>query len=792
MAFDALRSLLIMKSKKDTPLRSVIASPIETRIKTAKGKSIRGPVVVPVFHPAAYLRAKKDDPLNSLTEYSFSNALRVMAETAGIPLVDRLPNHPILDQPGPAKELLKFLRTVKRISVDVETSPRDTGLLRSYPNPHDDVVIMISFCWGRGKAATIPLKKQIHRLGDPLQNWFSASDQVDIEILLKELMEDDRVAKFGHNFIPFDTPVIQNNFNCAVLGIEDDTMILKHQVDQTLGNGLKEICVHVTPFGDYERPLENAKKGKPKGSTYAALPYEILFRYAGIDAEAAWWVREHYLERLQLFDEQNPDPGLKNDPEFGFQQGSPKRWGAEGFYRKVAVPVAARLANHMMATGIAVDLDRAKGICKKYGDEIKELDLKFLASPEIREAVGIVNAKKRANDKQIELDLGLVSTYDDPSQFNVRSQQYAHALFFDVLKLPVVSRSKKTGMPSAGKGAVEIWEKISPHPLIQLLCDIRKLRSYVDYIEMQIIQNVMNSHDGRLHTSYNVCGTDTGRWSSSNPNLQNIPSRGKRADEIQSIFVAAPGYVLIKEDIKQAEFRLFGVYSGDPILKQDVRTDFDCHSYFASQAYGVSIEEVLADKAAKGVMRANAKNAVFATLYGAMPAKIAETLRIPIELAEKLQTSMWERYKVAHDWVYGQRSLNDDKKIVGGVRNFAREHGFVRSLHSRVRVFSEPDPLAATNSPVQAAAFDENCTKGVTVLTNFERRGLDARLCLNIHDCIASEVRQDQWREGVEIHQKSRGAISQYLDIPFPTDLEVGFSLSDVMPPEEFAQQLAA
>lgn len=771
-ALDALGRVLKLPKSKYV-LSDWVGKEIRSKIVGRSGKSIWGPVVVPAFHPAAYLRQKEDNPLSWLVDYSFQNSLRIMARHASIPIPDSIPRYTCLEKYEDVVECLCRLRNVKLLSVDTETSPTDTFSLREKPCPWEDRIFVISFAWGfsADEAVSIPLYRTIKKRGDPLLPWFKPHEQAHIEDLIASLMEDENIGKFGHNFMVFDRPVIEHNYGCVIRNICDDTQILKHQMDQDTPNNLADIGFRVTPFGGHKDEMKEEMSIYPEGSSFALASHEVVTQYAASDAHTTYWIRDHYRRKMKLFDEKHRDPY--------------NRGGMTGFYEDVAMPVSD-LALHMMKSGIYIDKEYAESLCGtaehdhtdgKYAKELSALNDRFLASPEVRETVRLVNERKLAkkvNPNQMSLFPGESRVSDDPKQFNVRSNVYTHTLFFDVLKLPVVKRNAK-GNRTAGKVAIEIWEKTNPMPLLNLLGDIRRLKAYQGYLSSQILGKI--DADGRLRTNYLITGTETGRWTSVSPNLQNIPSRGLRAKEIQRIFAAPPGYVLIKEDIKQAEFRLFAVYADDYVMKQDIVDGLDVHTYFAARAYGVTEDEVIADKKAGGEMRSNAKNGVFAMLYGAQPPTVANQLRIPIGLAEALRDAMWGRYKDAYQWTIR-------------IRQFAEKNGFVRSLHSRIRV--APDALSASNSPVQAAAFDENCTKGLVVLSRFEKEGLDARLCLNIHDCIASEVRLDQWKKAVHIHRTSVGAITPKLDLPFPTDLEVGFNMSDVHSPEEFEQLLLA
>jgi len=724
-----------------------------------------GPYLIPAYHPAAYLRREKQDPLEWLDPISFTNAIRMMASYAGIEVPSALPDYRIADTFKAAKNLLELLEGCDTISFDLETSPPDTALRRGYPVAREDKILCISFCWAKGKAATIPWRHQVATPGQALQPFWTPAQEAVLHGTLKRLLEDPTIKKIGHNARLFDCRILRHDLGIRVKGFHIDGMVLSHLIDQEGGHGLKELSFHWTELGNYEEPLDRAKSKLIRGSSYALLPEETLYRYAAADADAEWRVVDSLLGRIRNFDIRVPSPvGL----------------GLEEFYFQIMAPVL-QLADHMMEGGVYIDKDRVLDLIDQYQKEVTQVNSKLFELEEIRR-VGTIETERRDAKTEAQREAQGKKPFQPrkplrPVTFNCRSTKHMHTLLFDILELPVLHMTKK-GSRATGKKVLEKYD----HPVVNELSRTRQLLSYISYLKNSVLKNI--GKDGMLRAEYFVIGTETGRWSSKRPiNLQNIPNRGPRAKEIKSIFRARPGYAFIKEDYAQAEFRLLAIYANDEIMKEDIRTGFDVHRYVASVAFEKTEEEIQKDKETGGDLREKAKTGVFETIYGGGPETLAMQVGIPLEVAKKIQEAFWGRYRQAH-------------QFVANVRAFARTTGFVRSLHGRIRVIRgirgrkvdwvTKQDREASNSPIQGACHDENTTRAVNLLRAYKKTKLDARICLHIHDAILSEVAVQDLPKAMKVCSKVRGMLHPTFDISMPVEMEVGFSLSEMMKPEKF------
>lgn len=310
--------------------------------------------------------------------------------------------------------------------------------------------------------------------------------------------------------------------------------------------------------------------------------------------------------------------------------------------------------------------------------------------------------------------------------FNIRSAQQIGEVLFKQLKLPV-SKSTKGGQASTSS---EELEKLSDqHPIVNDLQEFRKLEklrsTYLEPLPK------FTGQDNRIHTTLNQCATATGRLSSSNPNLQNIPIRGKYGQRMRSCFVAKPGHLLVSADYSQVELRILAHCSGDATLKQAFLNNEDIHSRTAALLSDVSIEQVTAEQ------RRNAKSINFGLLYGMGSRKLSQETGVSIPEAKLFIERYFERFQSI-------KSFYDE------VEDFARKHSYVTTLAGRQRPL--PDILSqsqkdralaerqAVNTLIQGTAADVIKLAMLAVEADSILKQYNAELILQVHDELILEV----------------------------------------------------
>ena len=316
-------------------------------------------------------------------------------------------------------------------------------------------------------------------------------------------------------------------------------------------------------------------------------------------------------------------------------------------------------------------------------------------------------------------------------EFNLGSTPQLRTVLFEKLKLPVLKRTK-TG-PSTD---VEVLEQLATmgHEVPRLMMEYRELSklksTYVD-----ALPGYIRSDTGRVHTTFNQTGAATGRLSSSDPNLQNIPVRTKRGGEIRRAFIAPPGRLLLTADYSQVELRLLAHLSGDPEFVAAFQRGGDIHRQTASVIFGVPEASVT------GEMRARAKTINFATIYGQGALALSRQLTISLEEAKAFIKHYFERFAGVRAWL--DRTVEE-----------ARQRGFVETLFGRrryipelrdrnfsIRAFGE---RTATNSPLQGSAADLIKIAMIRIQAALRGEGLDAKMVLQVHDELVFEVSDGQ------------------------------------------------
>ncbi len=314
--------------------------------------------------------------------------------------------------------------------------------------------------------------------------------------------------------------------------------------------------------------------------------------------------------------------------------------------------------------------------------------------------------------------------------FNINSPQQLQKVLFDTLKLPPQKKTK-TGY-STDTGVLEILSEF--HPLPKEILEYRmfsKLKNtYID-----VLPTLVSPRTGRIHASFNQMVVATGRLSSSDPNLQNIPIRGEEGAKIREAFVPEDGYVLLSSDYSQIELRVLAHISQDPVLIDTFLKDQDIHSRVAQEVFRAAPEEVTQE------MRRTAKVINFGIIYGISGYGLSKSLGVPPKEAQKYIEDYFERHKGVRQYI--DSSLEE-----------ARRTGFVKTLVGRVRYIPElnnPDmnirqlgERAAMNTPIQGTAADIIKIAMINIFRRIREQRLASRLIMQIHDELVLEVREDE------------------------------------------------
>jgi DNA polymerase-1 len=399
----------------------------------------------------------------------------------------------------------------------------------------------------------------------------------------------------------------------------------------------------------------------------------------------------------------------------------------DALYREMELPLVPVLVD-MEWSGIAIDPDLFRRLSTELGQDLQRLER------QIASAAG--------------------------TEFNLNSPKQMASVLFEKLQLPVLKKTK-TG-PSTDADVLEQLAEAG-HEVPRLILEhreLQKLRStYVDVLPLRV-----NPRTGRIHTRFNQTGAATGRLSSSDPNLQNIPIRTPRGEAIRRGFIPTAGWSFVVADYSQIELRLLAHFSGDPSFLEAFARGDDIHRQTAAIIFGVPVAQVTAE------MRARAKTINFATIYGQGPFALSRQLGITQEEARSFIAQYFERFKGVRDWLDRQVALARDQgwvETLFGRRRYVPE---IKDRNFNTRAFGE---RLAQNSPLQGSAADLIKIAMIRIHRALCDQRLEAHLLLQVHDELVLEAppaEVDGVRELVRRHME--GAAT--LRVPLVVGVGVG------------------
>jgi len=484
-------------------------------------------------------------------------------------------------------------------------------------------------------------------------------------------------------------------------GLEFDTMLASYVLDP--GRRSHGLDVLALEFLQHTMTSYEELCGKGKDALrFDECPVEAARDYSCEDADVTLRLRGVFEPQLEKF-------ALKE------------------LLRDVELPLVSVLAE-MEWTGVAIDDDWFRSLKVRFEGERKAVEQK------IYEAAG--------------------------AEFNIASNLQLREILFVKLGLPVLKKTS-TGPSTDASVLQELAE--AGHTLPVLLMEYRELAK-LENTYLDTLPELVNPRTGRLHTSFNQTVAATGRLSSSDPNLQNIPIRRELGREIRRGFVPEKGWTLIAADYSQIELRLLAHLSNDPAFVDAFHAGGDIHRQTASIIFEVPVADVTAE------MRARAKTINFATIYGQGPQALSRQLHIEHAEAKEFIARYFERFQ-------GIRAYLDS------MVEFAREHGYVQTLFGRrryipelrdrnfnIRAFGE---RTAANSPIQGSAADLIKLAMIHIHKLLGERGLRTRMLLQVHDELVFEVPDDELDTAQTLVKQEMEHAAE-LSVPLVVDIGVG------------------
>jgi len=661
----------------------------------------------------------------------------------------------------PAKKNYFITRTIEQVrwaaeqilntsmfTFDTETSsfsPFDT--LHEIAD-HDSTLICVSFGIAKHTAITIPL------VGRDWRQIWTAEEKEEVYNTLREVFATPHIPKIAQN-AKFDIQHLAHK-QIYVYGMYADTMIMHYLLDENSAHDLKSLAIRYSDLGNYDKKLEEAKvriskeRGvKKKELRYSEIDEEILWTYANYDVDATWQLYEKFVGEL-----------VKD--------------GVWDLFQNLYMPLIEELAN-IEYKGVLIDQDKLHEATVKYqgdiaalDDEIaKDVNVQLMLKRKIR-AYKVARIEKWSNSPTLR-KRGTKEDYANNGvekiEFNIGSGTQLGELFIDLMGLKVLKRTKKGGA-SFDEGALNMYAKKVP------IAAKIALRNHKEHFTNTFLIGIKNriGEDGRLHTSFNVHIAVTGRLSSSNPNLQNIPNIYKNPEDanlIRSIFIPDEGHTMIHADYSQAEFRMWCQLSGDKVLEADLAAGLDIHTVVACEGYGITPEV-----AKTGGYRLNAKQVVFGNMYGRGLTSVSEQLGIPVKEAQHLQDILFKKYVVAADWLTSTQNTAARDKFVRGL--FGQKRHFEGVINSHNKELRAKARRQSVNSPIQGSASQMTCYALVKAAKRLREEKIEGRIILQIHDAIMLTVKESDRDRAVVILRESMLDPHPYVTVPLNVDVDAG------------------
>lgn len=546
------------------------------------------------------------------------------------------------------------------------------------------------------------------------QAWFLNFRNAEIKKLtlekIKPILENNEIKKIGHN-LKFDIKVLKT-LGIDLKGIDFDTLLAAYLINPSRGLRLEELAFSYLGYKKLKLIdlLDEAPK-KKKEINVLNIKLEKLAWYAAEDADITLRLYEKLLSII------------KTNKNFELLQ-------------KVEIPLMTVLAD-MELTGIDLDEKFLKEMGKEFKKEIEKLTAK------IYKIAG--------------------------GEFNISSPLQLKKVLFEDLNISTQGIKKtKTGISTA---ASELEKMKDAHPIIAMIVEYRELTK-LQSTYILALPKLINQKTNRVHTSFNQSITTTGRLSSSDPNLQNIPIRTDLGKQIRRGFVAPKGYTLLAADYSQIELRLAAAISKDPKMMASFKKGEDIHARTAAEIHKIPLEQV--DKQ----IRRTAKEVNFGILYGLGSLGLSQRTDLNRNEAKEFIEKYFSVYK-------------NIKKYIEDTKSFVHRYGYVQTLfgrrrylpdiHSSMPMLRAAAERMAVNMPLQGTAADLMKMAMISIYQQLPKVSKDTKMVLQVHDELVLEVPQKDLEKVAKFTKDAMENIHK-LSVPLVVDIETGKNWGQLKP----------
>jgi DNA polymerase-1 len=518
---------------------------------------------------------------------------------------------------------------------------------------------------------------------------------------LKPLLEDPARLKIGQN-LKFDMHILRERFSIEMRGAAFDTLLESYILDSSANqHNLDVLALKYLGWKTIEFK-EIAGKGS-KQLTFNEVPVEVAGQYAAEDADVA--LRLH-----QVF-----WPKLKQEPKL------------KAVYEEIEIPLLPVLLQ-MECNGVKVDANLLHKQSQELGIKLKELE---------KQAFQLA-----------------------ASEFNLNSPKQLQEILFEQMQLPVLAKTP-TGQPSTSEDVLQelALDYTLPRVILQYR-SLSKLKStYTDRLPQQI-----HPKTGRVHTSFQQAVAQTGRLSSSDPNLQNIPIRTEEGRRIRQAFVAPPGFILLAADYSQIELRIMAHLSQDAALLRAFAAGEDIHQATAAEMFGVAPEQVSKDQ------RRNAKAINFGLIYGMSAFGLGKQLGVSRGVAQAYVERYFARYPGVQAYMENTRKL---AAAQGYIETVSGRRLYLPDINARKAQQRQYAERAAINAPMQGTAADIIKRAMIRLDRWLQQSRIEARMILQVHDELVFEVVEAEVETARAAIRQEMVAAGE-LAVPLLVDIGVG------------------
>ncbi len=697
--------------------------------------------VVPMFHPS-YVMRRSDDRVTGLKFTKDLTQIKRLADGSASSSVTTTKGK-LIETIEDFDKLMEALSKEKIVDFDLETTTK---------KPDTGKIICISFSVRPYKAAVLPLHLNWKDGKEVKQYKYWGAKHGYVMGKLKEFFESEvsKCAQAGHLI---DIPFLRAE-RIKIKHYDYDAIVMHHLLDENAElqeRGLKEFAWEYTDMGGYEADLEawvtkledreiERLKAKnlpvPKRSelniSFASIPFDVLWPYSAADADVLGRVRRILYEKLEKQD-------------------------LVKLFRRISMRVQMVLCE-LEYNGIKINRKKLKEIQDEYRQLEDDITQQLNEHTITKKTLEILNKQLKEKTPKTKKVITEVN-YGSPTQLRI--------VLFDLLGLTPLNYSKKTKEPSTDEETLKSLE--DAHEVPRMILQKRQY-GYFQKFYSEKFEESIDAND-RIHTTYYLYGTGTGRLSSQRPNLQNIPSADSQkpiAAKIRDIFIAEPGHVLIDADYSQIEFRLLANYTKDQAMLSDIENDVDIHVENAMLIYGCAREDVTKEK------RQSAKALTYALIYGASAYRLAQVYGFEVERGQEIiDHLLTKKYP-------GASRYHEAMKFS------ARSKGYVKNLFGRRRrlpeILSDNQKLRghaerqAINAPIQGLAGDLLYAAMIRLQLQWEADPF-TKMVLTTHDSLTHEVKVEDQNRAVAIIHNEMTRPFPGLVVPLPVEIKVGTSL---------------